>query len=67
MATFQRVRIEADKEKFPVLLSNGNLVEEGECTDENGAKMGRKFAIWHGEHSTNENESFFCKRTNNPT
>jgi aminopeptidase N len=29
MATF-RVRIEADKEKCPVLLSNGNLVESGD-------------------------------------
>eukprot|EP00804_Cyclotella_cryptica_P024486 CCRYP_017562-RA/>CCRYP_017562-RA protein AED:0.17 eAED:0.17 QI:56/1/1/1/1/1/6/300/732 len=47
MATFQRVRIEADKEKFPVLLSNGNLVEEGECMDEAGVKKGRKFAVWH--------------------
>jgi aminopeptidase N len=42
MATFQRVRIEADKNKFPVLLSNGNLTEEGDCDDE------RHFAVWHG-------------------
>lgn len=59
MATFQRVRIEADKEKFPVLLSNGNLVEEGECTDQDGAKMGRKFAIWHGEYGKHERAALF--------
>jgi len=39
MATFERVRIEADSKEFPVLLSNGNLVEEGESE-------GRKFAVW---------------------
>jgi len=33
-------RIEADKKNCPVLLSNGNLVEEGELTE------GRHFAIW---------------------
>ena len=32
MATFQ-VRIEADKKACPVLLSNGNLLEEGELED----------------------------------
>ena len=47
MATFQRVRIEADADEFPVLLSNGNLLEEGECepsSDGDGKK--RKYAIW---------------------
>jgi len=39
MATFERVRIEADSKEFPVLLSNGNLVEEGESE-------GRKFVVW---------------------
>ena len=29
MATFRKVRLEADKEAYPVLLANGNLVEEG--------------------------------------
>lgn len=33
-------RIEADKTQFPVLLSNGNLIEQGELAD------GRHFAIW---------------------
>ena len=40
MATFESVRIEANAKEFPVLLSNGNLVEEGSC------EGGRKFAIW---------------------
>ncbi len=34
-----RVRIEADK-KYPVLLSNGNLLEQGELQN------GRHFAVW---------------------
>ena len=41
MATFESVRIEANAKEFPVLLSNGNLVEEGACEE-----GGRKFAIW---------------------
>ena len=36
-----RTRIEADREKYPVLLSNGNLVEQGELPE------GRHFAVWH--------------------
>lgn len=39
MATYT-TRIEADKEKYPVLLSNGNLIEEGEL------EGGRHFAVW---------------------
>ena len=42
MATFERVRIEAKANDFPVLLSNGNLVEEGKCDGDEG----RKYAIW---------------------
>ncbi|CAD7701001.1 unnamed protein product, partial [Ostreobium quekettii] len=34
------VRIEACKEKYPVLLSNGNLVEMGDLAD------GRHFTVW---------------------
>jgi aminopeptidase N len=34
------VRIEADRKKYPVLLSNGNRVEAGELAD------GRHFAVW---------------------
>ena len=39
MATF-RVRIEADEKSCPVLLSNGNLLEQGKLAD------GRHFAVW---------------------
>ena len=35
------VRIEADKQLYPVLLSNGNLVAEGDL------KSGRHFTEWH--------------------
>jgi len=34
------VMLRADKDKFPVLLSNGNLVEEGDLGD------GRHYALW---------------------
>ncbi len=40
MATFT-TRIEAAREHYPVLLSNGNLVEQGELPD------GRHYAQWH--------------------
>ncbi|NOQ78934.1 MAG: aminopeptidase N, partial [Gammaproteobacteria bacterium] len=33
--------IVADKEKYPVLLSNGNLMEQGELPE------GRHYAVWH--------------------
>jgi aminopeptidase N len=39
LATY-RVRLEADKAKYPVLLSNGNLVRQGE------AASGRHWAEW---------------------
>jgi aminopeptidase N len=35
------VRIEADEEQFPVLLSNGNRIETGRLGN------GRHFAVWH--------------------
>ena len=35
-----RTKISADKKKYPVLLSNGNLVEEGEKED------GRHWVVW---------------------
>lgn len=35
------VRIEADKDAYPVLLSNGNNTENGELEN------GRHFAVWH--------------------
>jgi aminopeptidase N len=34
------VRMEADKDKYPVLLSNGNLAESGDL------EGGRHFAVW---------------------
>ena len=40
MAVFEKVRIEADKEDYPILLSNGNLLEEGDGED------GRHYAVW---------------------
>jgi len=40
MAVFS-VRIEADAKAFPVLLSNGNRIQQGELAD------GRHFAEWH--------------------
>ncbi len=40
MATFTSVRLEADQEKYPVLLANGNLVEEGTLGG------GRHYAVW---------------------
>ena len=40
MAVFDKVRIEADKSSYPVLLGNGNKIEEGESED------GRHFATW---------------------
>ncbi len=40
MSTY-RVRLEADLDHYPVLLSNGNLEQSGEL------EGGRHFAIWH--------------------
>ena len=40
MAVFDKVRIEADKTSYPVLLGNGNKIEEGESDN------GRHFATW---------------------
>lgn len=39
--TTYRVRIEADKKRYPTLLSNGNLLETGELSG------GRHYALWH--------------------
>jgi len=40
MAVFEDVRITADKENYPILLSNGNLVEKGDLDN------GRHFSVW---------------------
>jgi aminopeptidase N len=44
MATY-RVRLEADKAEAPVLLANGNLVEQGDI-----AGTGRHYAVWDDPH-----------------
>ena len=38
------VRIQADKRRYPVLLSNGNLKEEGQCEGE--GQDGQHYAVW---------------------
>ncbi len=43
MATYT-VTLRADRARYPVLLSNGNLVDEGEL------EGGRHFATWHDPH-----------------
>ena len=43
MATY-RVTLKADQRKYPVLLSNGNLVEEGNLPN------GRHMAVWEDPH-----------------
>ncbi|MBB5704450.1 aminopeptidase N [Ochrobactrum daejeonense] len=40
------VRIDAEREAAPILLSNGNPVEGGEVS----GKAGRHFAVWHDPH-----------------
>jgi len=40
------VRIEADRQQYPVLLSNGNRIEAGPLPSSNG-NGGRHFAVWH--------------------
>jgi len=42
MSKYTEVRIEADREKCPVLLGNGNKIGEGTCTDD----ASRHFAIF---------------------
>ena len=47
MAVFEKIRLEADKESYPMLLSNGNFVESGDLDDK------RHFAVWSGKISMN--------------
>lgn len=44
MAVFERVSLTANKEAYPVLLSNGNLVSESDAGD------GRHTAVWSDPH-----------------
>ena len=48
MAIFDSVRIEADKESYPILLGNGNLLESGAITPSSGTPptTERHYAIW---------------------
>jgi aminopeptidase N len=49
MAIFSRVRIEADQEDYPLLLSNGNLMEEGmvpTSVEDAANQVRRHYAIW---------------------
>jgi aminopeptidase N len=43
MAIFESVRLEANKQDYPVLLANGNLVESGDTDDSSGT---RHYAVW---------------------
>jgi aminopeptidase N len=42
--TIFTTRIEADKARYPVLLSNGNLMERGDLPE------GRQYSVWHDPH-----------------
>jgi aminopeptidase N len=42
MAIFSSVRLEANRHEYPILLSNGNLVEQGPVVDNNE----RHYAVW---------------------
>jgi len=50
MAVFERVRIEADRADYPLLLSNGNLVEEGDIADTADDSEDRHYAVWSDPH-----------------
>ncbi|KEF41801.1 MAG: aminopeptidase N [Cyanobium sp. CACIAM 14] len=41
-----RVRIEADRETCPVLLSNGNCIAAGDLPNDGGSGEGRHYAVW---------------------
>eukprot|EP00532_Pseudo-nitzschia_australis_P006142 CAMPEP_0168178254 /NCGR_PEP_ID=MMETSP0139_2-20121125/8993_1 /TAXON_ID=44445 /ORGANISM="Pseudo-nitzschia australis, Strain 10249 10 AB" /LENGTH=965 /DNA_ID=CAMNT_0008097567 /DNA_START=218 /DNA_END=3115 /DNA_ORIENTATION=- len=41
MAVFERIRLEANKQDYPMLLANGNLVEEGPVDEDD-----RHYAVW---------------------
>ena len=44
MAVFGKVRLEANKNDYPVLLANGNLIESGDMDE--GSDSGRHYAVW---------------------
>ncbi len=44
------VMLRADKAQFPVLLSNGNLLQTGELIEQDGSHAGRHYALWQDPH-----------------
>ena len=48
MAIFDRVRIEANKSSYPILLSIGNLLESGDIDEDNNDDETNKrhYSIW---------------------
>ena len=44
------VMLRADKKAYPVLLSNGNLIESGDLIELDGSRAGRHFALWQDPH-----------------
>jgi len=40
MAVFENVRLEADKEAYPILLANGNMIDSGDADGD------RHYAVW---------------------
>jgi aminopeptidase N len=44
MAVFERVRLEANQDEYPILLANGNLIESGELMSYDGSN--RHYAVW---------------------
>lgn len=41
-----RVRLEADKHRYPLLLSNGNCIEQGDATTASSSSFKRHYAVW---------------------
>ncbi len=44
------VMLRADKAQYPVLLSNGNLLQTGDLIETDGQNRGRHFALWQDPH-----------------
>jgi Peptidase M1 N-terminal domain len=46
MSIYQSVRIEADKASYPILLSNGNCIDQGDVNPENDTDPQRHYVVW---------------------
>jgi hypothetical protein len=48
LAVFERVRLEANQEDYPILLANGNMIEQGDvvAADAAAGEKGRHYAVW---------------------